>query len=78
MFRRAVRDYRSAVFSAFGTEVDNMVRHFYYVEIMFDYYNGIAFGYESLQNSDKFFDVLTVQSGSRFVKNINRFAGRSF
>ena len=72
-----MRDYRSAVFSAFGTEVDNIIRHFDYVEIMFDDYYGIAFGYESLQYSDKFFDVCAMKSPSRYVKKINRFAGRS-
>ena len=76
--RRAARDDRAAAVSALRTEVDDMVRAFDHVEIVFDDDHGVAPVDEALQDVDESRDVVGRESRRRFVENVERLAGRAF
>jgi hypothetical protein len=68
--RGALGDDVTAGRSAFGTEVDDVVYRFYNIEIVFDHEDSVAFVYQLVQYSEKFFDILKMKAGSRFIQDI--------
>ena len=70
LFGGALAENHSAAGAAFWSHVDDIVGHFYYVEVMFDDEDGVAFIYEFVEHVHKHFDILEVESGSRLVEYI--------
>ena len=67
----------SAAVPSLGTEVDDVIRAFDDIEVVFDDDDGVARVRQFLQNFDEFFDIVGVESGRRFVEDIYRFSGRA-
>src|SRR5687767_3873581 len=73
--RGARRDDAPAVFTAFRTEIDNVVSALDHVEIVLDYEDCIAERNQTLQHVEQFVNVGEMQSRGRLIENIDRSAG---
>ena len=69
---------RSAAISAFRSHINDLVRSFDHIQIVFDDDNGIAALRQTPQDLNKLVDILKVQSGCRFIQYIYRLTGASF
>lgn len=69
------RDYRSTTITAFETEIDDPVRGFYNVEIVFDDDNCIAVIAQSMQHAQKLLDIVKMQTGRGLVENVKGLPG---
>ncbi|MNL47401.1 hypothetical protein D3C87_1701900 [compost metagenome] len=76
--RRAFGDNAAAFRTTFRAYVDDMVGHLDHVEVMLDDEDRISFFNQFIQNIEQMADILKMQPGGRFVKNIQGFAGISF
>src|SRR5277367_1613022 len=72
LFGGALRDDAAAFFAAFRAKINDPVRLFDDVEIMFDDQDGVAESDEAVQHVEKFFDVVEMQAGGGLVENIER------
>ena len=57
--------------TAFGSEVDDVVGGFYYVEVMFDDDDGVSHIAEFEQDFEKLVDIVKVESCGGFIENIH-------
>ena len=74
-FGRALRDDAAATLAAFGTKINDPVGLFDDVEVMLDDEDSVAERDEPLENIEEFANVVKVQAGSRFIKNVESAAG---
>ena len=74
LFGRAAREKLSPALTAFGSHVNDVIRHFDDIEVMLDNDDRVALIDQFIQYIHQDADILKVQSGSRFVKNIKRLA----
>ena len=77
-FWRAAANHLTTTRTTFGTDVDDPVRCFDHVQIVFDHQNCIARFDKVLQNLQQHRDIGKVQTGRRFVQQIQRLAGATF
>ena len=75
LFGSALCDYPTAVFSAFGAEVDDPVGIANHVEIVLDDDDAIAEIGEPMEHVEQLADVVKVESGSRLVEQVERASG---
>jgi hypothetical protein len=71
-------NYVPAAIPTFGSEVNQIIRHFDDVKIMFDDHDSGAFVHDILQNRQQIDDIMTVQSSCGFVEDIYRLVGNPF
>ena len=57
-------------FSAFGTEIDDPIRSFDHIKIMFNDDDGVPFIDKFVQHIEEHFYIVKMQPGGRFVQNI--------
>ena len=75
-FLRRARHHDSATARAtFGTEIDHPVGRFDDVQIVLDHEHRIVLIDEPIQHGKQPPDVVAVQSGRRFIENVERVAG---
>src|ERR1700674_1008279 len=72
---RALRDDAAATFAALGAEVDNPVGLFDDVEVVLDDEHAVAEIDESLQDVEKFSNVVEVEAGGGLVEDVEGAAG---
>ena len=77
LLRGSGGDDHAASVAAFGSEVDEPVGAFDHVEIVFDDHQGVAGISESLENGEQLPDVVEVESGRRFIQDVEGVPGRS-
>ena len=78
LLRCAGRDHGAAAVSALWTHVDEVVRGFDEVEVVFDHHDGVALLHEPLENADELFHIRGVQSRRRLIENVDRAPGLPF
>lgn len=76
--RRAFGYDLSAAFAAFGAKIDNPVGSLDDVQVVFDYYYGIAVVSQPMQHFQQQIDILEMKTGSGFVENVEGAAGIAF
>ena len=77
IFGRAFGDDFSALYAAFGAEVDDPVRGLNDVEIMFADHDAVALFHQTVEHIEEFADILKMQAGGGLVQNVERLAGRT-
>ena len=77
-FRRSVGQQLTSVLAAARPHVDDPVATSYDIDIVLDDHHGVARIAQAGDGHHQQFDVRKVQTGSRFIKNIERAAGRFF
>ena len=75
ILRRAVRHDPPAAGAGLGAEVDQPVRRFYHVEVMFDHADGVAALDQPVQDFEQLGDVRQMEPRRRFVQQIEGAAG---
>src|SRR5277367_1601395 len=75
LFGGPLRDDAAAFFAAFGAKINDPVRLFDDVEIMFDDQDGVAESDEAVEHVEKFFDVVKMQAGGGLVEDVERATG---
>src|SRR5882724_3496930 len=75
LFRRALSDDTSALFSALRTEINNPVRIADHIQVVLDDHNCISQVGQPVQHLEQFLDIVKVQSGSRLVQQVHGFPG---
>ena len=73
-FRSTNADYAASFVSPFRAKVDNMVRAFNNIQIMFNNYYGISCVNQSVQDNEKFLNIFGMKSGCWFIKKIDGFS----
>ena len=63
-------EHSSTTTSPFGSHVDDVVRHFYDVEVMFYDDHRVTLVYESLQHVHQHTYILEVQTRRRLVQDV--------
>jgi hypothetical protein len=71
LLRGALRDDAATSLAAFGPQINEPVSLFDDVQIVFDDQDGVAQVHEALQNVEQFSNVIEMQAGGWFVKDIN-------
>lgn len=71
-FRRSGGYHFTTPVAAFGAEIDNMVRHFHYIQVVFDNNHRISLVHQLLENNEELPDILTVQASGRLIEDIER------
>src|SRR6516162_10510771 len=71
-FGRTLGDNTPAALAPFGTEVNEPIGGFDYVEIVFDDQQGVAGGAELEEHFEQFGDVVKMEAGGRFVQDVKR------
>ena len=77
-FWRAATNHSTTARTTFGADVDDPVRCFDHVQVVFDHQNRIASFDEVLQNLQQHRDVGEVQTSRRFVQQIQCLASAAF
>ena len=77
-FGGAGGDDAPAVFTAFGTEIDDVVGLFDHVEVVFDHQNCVSKRDQTLEHVEQLVNVGEVQAGRRLVEDVDRATGGSF
>ena len=72
LFRRSLRHNSAATLPAFRTEIDDPVRLFDHVQVVFDDQHGVTKLHQTLQHVEQFPHIIKVQSGGRLVENVER------
>ena len=75
-FRRTFGHDFSAAGTTFGTEVNDPVRRFDHIQIMFDDEQRVAGVAQLEQHFEQFRHVVKMQAGRRLVQNVERLARR--
>src|SRR5690348_2069619 len=75
LFRRAGGDDATAARAAFGTEVDDPIGRLDHFQIVLDDQHGVALVDERVQDFQELTHIVKVQSGRRFVEDVERAAG---
>ena len=70
----ALSHYRSAAISTLRTDINNIIRGLDHIQIMLNYYNGISTVRKSAQNLHQLLHICKMQSGRRFIQNLDRLA----
>src|SRR3989344_2559947 len=71
-FWRALGDYSTTGSTPFGAEVNNIVRAFHYIKIVLNDDDRVAAAHELLQNFDKLFHILVMETDRRLIEKIHR------
>ena len=74
---RAAGDDFSAVWSGFGTEIDEVVGLCGEVHVVFDNHDGVAFVDEAMEDIGETRDVLLVKADGRFFDEVEVGIGRA-
>ena len=69
-FGAAATNKFSSAAAPFRAEIDDVIRAFYYIQIMFYYNDGIALIHQPLQHGDEFGNVGKMQVGGRLIQDI--------
>ena len=77
-FRSSRRYNATATGSSFGSEINNPICRFNDVKIVFDDDNCIALINQTIDDVEQLADVLKVQPGSRFIKDVDRTPSGAF
>ena len=78
MFRRAAGDDFAAAAAAFRAEIDDPVRGFDDVQVVFDDDDGVAAVAQAVQHVKQLAHVVEVQAGGWFVQDVEGAAGVAF
>ncbi len=78
IFRGAGHDDLATTRSPFGSQVDDPVRRFDHIQVVFDNQHGIAGFDESVQDIQQHLDIGKVETRGRFVQEVQRLAGTAF
>ena len=70
-FRRAARHHAPTLCAALWPKIDNVIRALDYVEVVFDHDHSVTYANQTLQHVEQFMYVCKVQTGRRFVKDVN-------
>ncbi len=73
--RSAAADDRSAAVTAFGAQVDDIIRCLNDIQVVLDHDNGIACVHKLLQYLNELFHIIGVQAGGCLIQDIPRLAG---
>src|ERR1700693_2405328 len=74
LFRWALGNDASPFFTTFGSEIDDPIRLFDDVKVVLNDQDGVAQCHKTIENIEKFFNVVEMQAGCRLVENIQRAA----
>ena len=75
VFRRSAGDHLAPARAAFRAQIQNPIRGFDHVEVVFNDQNGVAAVRQPLQDTQQFFHVGEMEPGGGFVQNVKRVAG---
>ncbi len=75
LFRRATGNNVAAVDAGFGADVDDPIGGFDDVEVVLDHDDRVAQVDEPIEHFEQFGEVVEVQTGRRFVEQVQRLAG---
>src|ERR1700723_999988 len=75
LLRRSDRDDAAAVVPAFGSQIHDPVGRLDDVQIVFDHDDRVALIAQALQYHQQLWDVGEVQTGGRFIENVERASG---
>src|SRR5690625_3091547 len=78
IFNCTINDNCSATDTTFRTQVDDIIRHFDDIEVMFDDDDRISVIHKSLQHFDELAYIFGMEAGRRFVQYIERASVRAF
>src|SRR6266566_9421942 len=78
LFGRAGSNQVSTCVSAFWSKIDYIVRGLNHVEIVLNHDERSTGLHQRPKRRQQFVDVVKVQTGSRFVKDVKRFGARAF
>ena len=78
LFWRSRSDDLAAGIAGFGADVDDVIRGFDDVEIVFNDDDGVAEIGESVENGDELIHVIGMEACGWFVENKERFGSRGF
>ena len=74
LFGSSLYDHGSATVAALGAHIDQAIRYLYHIEIVLDNQNGVACIDKTLQDIEQLAYILEVQSGRRFILDVERFS----
>ena len=74
-FRRSLGNHRTALVSAFRTDIDQVVGRLNHIQVMFNNDNGIAPVRQSAQNLDQLVDIGKMEASRRLIQNVDRLSG---
>ena len=69
-------DFAASV-AAFGTHVDEVIGRLNDVQVVLNDENGVALVNEPMEHSQKFANILKMQTRRGLIENVNRVAGRA-
>ena len=78
LFRRAAGDDFPAAAAAFRPQIDDPVRRFDDVKVVFDDDDGVAAVAQAVQHVEQLAHVVEVQAGGRFVQDVEGATGVAF
>ena len=71
ILRRSFKYYGAPAVSALRSQIDDMIRAFDHIKIVFDHDHGITKLYQLVQNVDQAMNVSNVKSCRRLIEDIN-------
>ena len=77
LLRSASSHHHPAAVSALRTEVDQPVGGLHHVQVVFNHDHRVALVDKPVENSQQFSDVFEVETGGRFVKDVDGVTGGS-
>ena len=77
LFRTAAGDHITALVAAFGPKIDDVICRLDDIQVVLDNDDGIACFHQLIEDPQQFADVIGMQTGGRFIKNIDRFTASS-
>lgn len=73
--RRALGNDLTPTAAAFGSHINDPIRGFNDVEIVFNHDNGVASFHELIEHAQEQRDIVEVQPGRWFIKNVESLPG---
>ena len=77
-FRGAHSDDVSTVTAALGSQIDEIISRLNHFEVVFHDDDGVATINEAMQDGEQLVDIVKVQPGCRFIKEVERLASAPF
>ena len=78
LFRRALGDDPATVGAAFRAEIHNPVRCLDHVQVMLNDHNGVTVVAQAMQDFKQLLNIMEMQTGRGFIKDIQCLAGIAF